>query len=112
MMDSIGINEISSMVADRVECDRKHVLPVLKLLLEEMLSMVIDGDTVDVGGFGVLSMTKMLDTNHASIGFRDSPVFLTDRKTLRFRLEKELQNFLLGHLAKKKTYGSRLDNVE
>jgi nucleoid DNA-binding protein len=116
MDEPVRFPEIVNMVADKVDCDKEHVYPVLKILVNEMINQLVFDAVISIVGFGEFSLRKLNDFDHHV--FREGGVrkggrreVATNRKTLRFRLEWKLRQKLIEHLAKKKTFGSGLDDV-
>ncbi len=116
MDEQIRLPEIASMIADKVDCDRVHIYPVLKILVSEMINQLVFDGVVKIVGFGEFALHKLKDFDHHV--FREGGVrkggrreVATDRKSLRFQLEWKLRQKLIEHLAKGKTFGSGIDDA-
>ena len=64
MDEAVRLPEIVEMVADKVDCDRKHVYPVVKILVEEMIKQLTIDALVRIIGFGEFSLEKLRDFDH------------------------------------------------
>lgn len=119
MDDAKCLADIAKLVGDEVnDVDHKHIYPVVKILVEEIIHHLIKYGTVGIAKFGVFSLDKLRDFEHHV--FREGVKgkgggrreVATNRKLLRFRLEWKLRQKLIEHLARDKTFDKGIDDAQ
>lgn len=113
MIEALVLSDIAELIKQKMNCeviglDPKHILPVLKILIEEML-IEIKRSGLDVIGLGRFEIRQLKDHGHNDINNSGQWIVSPGLKKMRLILEEPLRLILLDRLSRRKTFPPRLD---
>lgn len=109
----VGLSDLARYIEEKIDCksiglDACHILPVLKILVEEMI-VEVKKDGLDILGLGRFEIRQLKDHGHNDVNNVGRWVVSKGLKKVRMMLGEDLKGILLEHLSRRRTFPPRIE---
>jgi hypothetical protein len=113
MIELVGLQGIADFVKKKMNCeaigfDSMHILPVLRILVEEML-IDIKQAGLDVIGLGRFEIRQLKDHGHNDINNHGQWLVSPGLKQMKLILEEPLRLILIDNLSRRRSFPPPID---